>query len=108
MTSNIKQITNNSEDGYCKMPDGTLIQWGSIGGYEEAKRKDYTITFPIAFDTSYTYAMTANGRFFSDPNSYETVCTCKMVSATQAIVHVYNASTNYINAVFWVAVGRWK
>ena len=33
----MQKVTNDSGTLYCKMPDGTLIQWGVDGGYQSTK-----------------------------------------------------------------------
>lgn len=99
-----------AEEGanYCKMPDGTLIQWGQIGEYHGGSTYTYTINLTKAF-ASIPYFVTANGAYYSDATSYEgVVCTVKIVSATSFEIHVRNATANYTNAVRWIAVGRWK
>lgn len=47
-TSTIKQTMNESNSSYCKMPDGTLIQWGalSIAGNATFGRHGYVFDLP--------------------------------------------------------------
>ena len=99
-----------AEEGidYCKMPDGTLIQWGPVGEYHSGSTYTYTITLTQAFSSS-SYYVTATGAYFSDATSYEgVICTVKIVSKTSFEIHVRNATANYTNALRWIAVGRWK
>lgn len=66
-TSTIQQVISNSEQqqsgtGYCKMPDGTLIQWGilNVGDIEANSTGAGTFTFPVAFiNNNYIAASTS-------------------------------------------------
>ena len=63
----LNSLKNESGDDYCKMPDGTLIQWGTMtnltvdltaegssGLYSQRYTADSGIVFPISFkDTNY-------------------------------------------------------
>lgn len=106
-TGPIKQVTNNSGAGFCKMPDGTMIQWGSGGSYASASSRDTTITMPYSFvDTN--YLVITNGEYANDPSVYEVIHTVKYVSVSQFTVHQKNPTSNYLQRFRWLAVGRWK
>ena len=93
---------------YIKFPDGTMIQRGSAGAYSSGNSKDYTVDLPTSFyNNSYTVMATGwyNG---SDGSNYEVLCLTNNISASQFKLHVRNATGNYTNLVFWVAIGRWK
>lgn len=107
-TGDIKQVTNNSGSNYCKMPDGTLIQWGVIGGYQSAKRRDLTVNFPISFLNTDAYQVFVTSMFSSESTPYECLGIVKHVSASQCIIHQVNATDNYSNTIAWLAIGRWK
>ena len=48
--SKIPMTTNNSDAGYCKMPDGTLICWGGVDfPPAEVGRQSVIVTFPSNF-----------------------------------------------------------
>ena len=56
-TGTMEKVTNNSGSGYCKMPDGTLIQWSDIT--IEANASNVQITFEIPFISStYGFSLT--------------------------------------------------
>lgn len=104
----INKVTNDSASGYCKYPDGTLMQWGSVGSYTSGQSTTYTINLPVSFNGT-GYYVVANGAYFSEAGSYEgSVCTIRNVSASQFELHVRNVVNNYTNAVRWIAIGRWK
>ena len=93
-TSIIKQTMNESNSNYCKMPDGTLIQWGKENSASTANR---TITLPIAFvDSNYC----VSGANDSGTNAIFQIA---VSSKTSFAVYV-SASTR----LRWIAVGRWK
>lgn len=103
----MQKVTNDSGTLYCKMPDGTLIQWGVDGGYQSTKRRDFTINFPIPF-LNVNYVVSAASQFASEANPYECLITVKRVSGEQCILHQVNATDVYCNALMWIAIGRWK
>lgn len=93
---------------YIKFPDGTMIQRGSVGAYSSGSTKDYTVDLPTSFyNSSYTVMATGwyNG---SDGSNYEVLCLTNNSSASQFKLHVRNATGNYTNLVFWIAIGHWK
>ena len=107
-TSSIEKVTNNSGSNYCKMPDGTLIQWGSVsmactteggplGYYGTA-----TVNFPVAFKTaSYVIIPTIQEvASYWNANGY-------VSSTTQGVVCIGGNNTVSKN-VRWFAMGRWK
>ena len=100
--------SGGSNPYYCKLPDGTMIQWGSIGEYSSGATKTYTITLSEAFVNT-AYYVVANGAYFSDASSYEgTVCTVKITDTTHFDIHLRNVTSSYTNALRWIAIGRWK
>ena len=93
---------------YIKFPNGTLIQWGSVGGYVSAKRDNITINLPQAFANS-AYVVLITGLYNgSQPEAYETAGTAYRQSVSSFILHRYNATSNYLNAMNWLAIGQWK
>lgn len=106
-TGPIKQVTNNSGAGYCKMPDGTMIQWGSDGSYASGNSRDTDVTMPLSFvDTN--YIIMAMGLYSNDPNVYEVIHIAKTVSASKFTVHQKNPTSNYLQKFRWLTIGRWK
>ena len=103
----VAQVINNSGAYYCKMPDGTLIQWGIAGQYVSANRQDVQVTMPFEFVNT-NYMVFANGEYKEDPNNYETTCIVRVDSAQKFTVHLKNTSSNYIRQYQWLAIGRWK
>lgn len=107
-TSTIEKVTNNSGTGYCKMPDGTLIQWGSTSNVKSGD----VISFPLEFATN------SGLRVFIQP-TYNTYTTIQCNFAHSDIqkgsfkAYAYNTETKALSTsttlVFnWFAVGRWK
>ena len=92
---------------YFKLPDGTLIQTATHGEYSSGATKNYTINFPIPF-LDYSYTVVACGGYGSDPTNYECIVTTKIVSKSQFEAHVRNATGNYTNRIYWIAIGKWK
>ena len=110
-TGPIKQVTNNSGSYYCKMPDGTLIQWGTSGAYASgSSTKNTEVTFPISFlNTEYRVAFT-NKLAGTDFENYDTtIFSYQRAYASKMLVHQKTANGSTLLREFdWIAIGRWK
>ena len=102
----IKQVTNNSGSNYCKMPDGTLLQWGIANEYTPGNTKDVVVQMPIAFTSTYT--IVANGQVASDTTNYEVIIVIQPNSGSQFTAHIRNTTAAYTRQFYWLAIGRWK
>lgn len=108
-TGTVKQVTNNSGSGYCKMPDGTLIQWGTVSNFKSGDK----VLFPIRFhDNTYrvsitpnyntsttiqcTYGVTGGGKYTDGFTIY----------AWDTVTNTASTQSNLV--VDWIAIGRWK
>ena len=100
--SDYENAINESGSGYCKMPDGTLLQWGSKA--IAANSTNVSITFDIPFASANAYSFTAIPRYQNSSNVVLTIA-----SQTASSISVYRAtSTSYEQSVVWQAIGRWK
>lgn len=107
MESIIQQQTNNSESGYCKMPDGTLIQWGviDVDNLEINTNRNYTITYPIQFSGS--GKLIANPVYYGTPDTV--FCLALQQFETYSTIRVRQSSLDGISfKVSWMVIGRWK
>lgn len=89
---------------YIKLPGNLLIQWGQIGGYVSAKRDDLSVTFPQAFANN-SYSVIISGGCNSEPTAYETSGIAYNKSTTGFTLHRYNATSQYLNLMYWLALG---
>ena len=120
-TGTIKQTTNNSGTGYCKMPDGTLIQWGRLSGitvnltalgnsglYGQTYVANNGIVFPIAFvDSSYF----VTGSFqYSTGNVFPLAVAYTAQATDHCFPSFFDAYARSGNdgRISWQAIGRWK
>ena len=108
-TSTIKQVTNNSGANYCKMPDGTLIQWGTFSSALDIAANttgEDTITFPTSF-ASFDFVP-----IFSVQSGAPAARQVGVKSRTSASVSVFiqNIFTGTWShpTIYWIAIGRWK
>lgn len=116
-TGTIKQTTNNSGTGYCKMPDGTLIQWGDVwytdvGSFTQNGAVyilAVALTFPKAFVDGNIF-VTGSSKIGQAPefafgvaNKTSTNATIRCMNSTAQTV-----STTTQLRVHWMAIGRWK
>ena len=98
---NYDTITNGS---YCKLPDGTLIQW--ISG-TASSGSDLEITFPTSFyDTSYL----ASSTVVIEGASSSSIILKAVTRQTGSVKFFFNTSvnSNYPVTIDVVAIGRWK
>lgn len=106
---------NDSGTGYCKMPDGTLIQWGRIvvnnvpitnawGAVYESSIQSSGVVFPITFVETPCVVAFAN----VSPTAWlENIGSDATRLGSYYLVRptTSNASSGYIS---WMAIGRWK
>lgn len=93
---------NESDANYCKMPDGTLIQWGEASIVAGAAKT--TVTFPIAFiNTNYT--VSAIGVY-----TFTRVVSFVYAAQTTTTIDIYDSleDVSQGETFKWLAIGRWK
>jgi hypothetical protein len=107
MESIIQQQTNNSGSNYCKMPDGTLIQYGVIEindlepNTNELLRIDYSIQF------SGSSKVFISPVYYGSPDSVFSLVLQQFETYSSARVR-HISSTNISLKLNWIAIGRWK
>lgn len=116
-TSTINQIMNNSGTNYCKMPDGTLIQWGtdqvvtetSPGSYPALGNNMYrgvkTISYTIPFISKPAVIVDGDNRLYG---AFGSNASDSLTTNTQFIVEGGHNAPNVTIEIYWIAVGRWK
>ena len=111
-TSTIKQVMNNSDSNYCKMPDGTLICWGIIpipdatyGPFGGMFALDFTVDvpFPIPF-ISQPYVGSIG---VQSAASFPFRIWCNSNKINYVSVMRQNANGASVNFPY-IAIGRWK
>lgn len=111
-------LTFDSGANYCKLPDGTLIQWGTISvgpvnvdtawgsGYESAEISITGQTFQVPFISTPTLFLrlrVSPVAFLEDQiNASATGMSGTFHLARPSIGH------NCTGSIFWLAIGRWK
>lgn len=104
----IKMTANESGNSYCKMPDGTLIQWGIVVN----TNLGYTaVSFPVAFVND-TFIFSASPRYSSAYPyiDYRTVSQKSSNSVGVVNFKPLSSTGSYTTAALadWLAIGRWK
>lgn len=104
----MQKVTNDSSSNYCKMPDGTLMQWGTVGGYYSGDR-ELEVTFPIQYISNPTVTLT-NAPGSSTENYRKVINSISYVNKDKFKIYQTNVDSTYNNVhnVVWNAVGRWK
>ena len=94
-----KAIESNSN--YCKLPDGTLIQWGIESAKENNKVKRVVFSIPFvaqpAISTSPMWAH--DDKVWMSHSANE--------SAVEFYISDYTHNLQYIRNFSWIAIGRW-
>ena len=101
---------NLGQNGYCKFPNGLLIQWGKVSGSSVVS---YTITMPTSFsDKSYKIFATVY-----KPSSDSSVYSASPIDDSTKTVSRFCINRNYASGgstglsqetFDWLAIGRWK
>ena len=107
MNSIIQQQTNDSNSNYCKMPDGTLIQWGlesvtptlTGGVFTYSGGKQITFSIPYIQTPIGVTCPVENGGYW---NTGATT-----ISTTQFSLWIAGNNQTAHDAA-WIAIGRWK
>lgn len=114
-TGTIQKVMNDSDNGYCKMPDGTLICWGEF----TTNRSQYSVTangamYAATTDVNISFAK----EFFSTPSlsmlCKDNSCPIMYCSATASKIVIMQVQ-RHVNSgppdgATWsyIAIGRWK
>lgn len=89
---------------YIKLPGNLLIQWGRVGAYTSAKRDDLTVSLLQPFANT-DYVVIACGGCNIEPYNYETGAVIYSKTTTTFVLHRYNATAQWLNYMYWLAVG---
>lgn len=104
----IKSIRNTSDSSYCKMPDGTLIEWGveSVKTLTAQGPLGYfgatTVQFSPVFSSEPMVTATASG------NPGYVTASVYGVAVDTMHVGISSDTSNVTVRVYWHAIGRWK
>ena len=115
MNAAIAQSTafDSSGGGYCKLTDGTMIQWGRVSGiaFDNAASVSGTISLPYAYNTQNSYQVictpvnTGDSRYAfrvaASPSGVDTI-NWTLYSGTNDAITVNSRQFS------WIAIGRWK
>lgn len=116
LQNQINLLQTESANGYCKLPDGTMMQWGttevtsgSMSAYANIYVATVTVVFPQRFVDG-NYIITGSSKFGTGA---ELAFGQGATSATQASVRVWDVAARVFSAsdklvVKWMAIGRWK
>jgi len=97
-------VINESAAGYCKMPDGTLIQYGFYEIPSGAAR--VLVNFPLSFVNN-NYSFTATPAFGEARDVWLTFYNNS--SNVKGSIYVYRQSSpDSVQGFCWLAIGRWK
>lgn len=97
---------SNTTNGYVKLPGGTIIQWGTSTGFNNAY-VGATVTFPLAFPTA-CFNVNATVKTGSATVHNQVSAQVSGISSTQCVLALTNTGSdhNYPVDVCWIAVGH--
>lgn len=109
----------DSGTGYCKMPDGTLIQWGSLiveqGSTAQYVGQTYqmpvSLSLPIPFvDTN--YRVFGSSKFVSG-GAVAIGHDVSLSTKSSAYIRAWDYTSRTLSSsatlkIWWIAIGRWK
>ena len=96
-TGTISVMTNESGSKYCKMPDGTYIQWDTATINSGSDRATIGFTKFNGGVPVFLISSSGSGTFrVNNLADYYAIVAC----------NEGNVSTN--KTIYWVAIGRWK
>ena len=104
---------NNSDNGYCKMPDGTLIQWGKINNGDNSTPGAAVIYLSQPFVDG-NFSITANINYQTIYEGFNTYLITQAISNVACAIYfrqISSPSTSITDTnaqAQWVAMGRWK
>lgn len=114
----IEKLSNDSANGYCKFPDGTLLCWGVIsvpyhtaisnawGSVYQSGTIDVGENFPVAFVSNPELIVTLKSSPVSFLENNLTASTTG-INGSYWLMRPLNATL--INGfITWLAIGRWK
>ena len=97
----------HAENGWAKLPGGTIIQWGVYNGYRNGEGLTPQINFPIAFPNGVGAVMSTdtsnNGSTLSD--AYAEIYSKSLVGFTLFIQNSTDSAGNQWHGCNWIAVG---
>lgn len=110
-TGTIEKVTNNSSSGYCKMPDGTLIQYGKFTVNLPANNwYEYTLTYPLTDGNGFNAvpSFAASCTIWSNPSEFSVIRRTEFQDS--GTLRIGNSGSSAVSGVIvtWIAVGRWK
>lgn len=107
-TGKIENVTIVGGSGYCKMPDGTLMCWGSAtnsGGY-------VSVPFPVAFINGGPDTFIATPKYTTEyPKlDYRTIAQASTNVSGVINFKQLGSTASYTDSAVsdWLAIGRWK
>ena len=98
-----------STDGWCRLPNGLIMQWGTVDYSERPTEGDITINFPIAFPNN-CLNVQATRKIAASSTLQENdggilVVSINRVSVTLNIAY-FTANTSKVRGFTWFAIGH--
>lgn len=108
MKNSVQKVTNDSGSNYCKMPDGTLIQQGTLTVSANANAIGHGyVTYPMAFSNTPVFLCSVIG-YIATAGTLRYAFPLAIESSQTTIRYVNNGSSQANADVVWLAIGRWK
>lgn len=96
----VSNLNNESDNGYCKFPDGTLIQWGSVVVPQGSYVAYAPLSIPFIDKTKLGVSLTCVDTFVQATVNY--------TSSTVSSLQIGRTPNTTANTFYYIAMGRWK
>lgn len=102
--TSVNKVTNDSSasggSGYCKMPDGTLIEWGAATVASGSFTGSFSLPVPLyrIQDSSITLTPLQTGTDFN----------VNYADSSNSEIKFGRTPNTSASTYYWIACGRWK
>lgn len=107
-TGKIIPVMNNSGNGYCKMTDGTAIEWGRTNSGINIPINtvsEVELVYPKAFASDLVIVHVTPETILADKFHISVT----NIEPAKCKVYIYNGHSASVSLTFrWIAIGRWK
>jgi len=111
-TDTILPESAESGPSYCKMADGTLIQWGWISNIDFSTKRQFAVSYNLSIpfvNSSYFVSTNLNDSIRGHSTGMPNIVDARPETASRfQIMCTVNQNYDSKNTAYWIAIGRWK
>lgn len=100
---------SNQEDGYIKMANGLMIQWGNENLQRTAtNQQELQINFPTTFSAIYTCVASSNDPGYGVGELNEGIGVITLTNSNFTILFKSLTNVAHPITIRWIAIGKWN